>query len=304
MKTFEKFRADLNTVLEQLEPSHDLSVLEFAAFTKNEEIEEDEGAPTNNMGSGNIPGANIPAGSNFGEPGVPVRKKLEIVNGPPVDPRLFADKIFDRKPPIKATVEGTMASVVTQPWHASNSPEDLEQIYDLAAKKAEANKSRFESILKRASHGQAKILVGIKTRESFLDKTIQRGKSADQVYDVLRGAILTDTQDEAADVIQNLKRTQIFMELEFKDKGTDPKFGYYGSYHIRLVVNDLICEVQVMTKRLWTYKKWAHEFYTQFRSAKEEPSIDTLRQSKHVFTLGNMNPYRPNKKKDAKNDIN
>jgi GNAT superfamily N-acetyltransferase len=52
------------------------------------------GAPTNNMGSGQIPGANIPAGSHFGEPGVPIRKKFKLMNGPPVDPRMFGDKIF------------------------------------------------------------------------------------------------------------------------------------------------------------------------------------------------------------------
>jgi Acetyltransferase (GNAT) family len=105
-KTFEQFRAEQKAVLETLEPNHDLSELEFAAFSEDEvvedELEEDgEGAPTNNMGSGNIPGANIPAGSHFGEPGVPVRKKFQLMNGPPVDPRMFSGKIFDRKPPVK-----------------------------------------------------------------------------------------------------------------------------------------------------------------------------------------------------------
>jgi hypothetical protein len=108
MKTFRKFRSTINDVTEKLEPHHDLSVLEFAAFSEDEivedEVDEAEGGspgpPTNNMGSGHIPGANIPAGSSFGEPGVPVRKKFELVNGPPVDPRLFQGKIFARKAPV------------------------------------------------------------------------------------------------------------------------------------------------------------------------------------------------------------
>jgi hypothetical protein len=64
---------------------------------KEEELDEDGEAPTNSMSSGQIPGANIPAGSSFGEPGVPPRK-LKLVNGPPYDPRMFSSKIFSRKP--------------------------------------------------------------------------------------------------------------------------------------------------------------------------------------------------------------
>lgn len=59
-----------------------------------------EDAPTNNAGSGNVAGLGVgPAG----EPGVsPVyqrkRKQLEVTGPPVVDPRMFADKIFKRKP--------------------------------------------------------------------------------------------------------------------------------------------------------------------------------------------------------------
>ena len=66
------------------------------------EVKEDEGgagignAPTNNVGSANIAGVGIqkPGDPTFAEPGVPVRRKLEIVGPNPVDPRMFADKIF------------------------------------------------------------------------------------------------------------------------------------------------------------------------------------------------------------------
>src|ERR1700733_13722712 len=56
--------------------------------------EDGAGAPTNNAGSGNIAGIGInrPGDPNFAEPGVPVRKKLEIVGPPPTDPRMFRDK--------------------------------------------------------------------------------------------------------------------------------------------------------------------------------------------------------------------
>ena len=265
------------------------------------------GMPTNAMGQGQIPGANIPAGSHFGEPGVPLNKrKFKLMNGPPVDPRMFANKIFDRKPPIKATVEsfskfiheGSYATDTLQPW-SSKKTQSIEDIYNVAIKHAEQVKPRLESVLKRASNGQFKILVGIKQFSSFADKVLNRGADVSKVYDVLRSAVLTNTQDEAKDVVANLKRTQTFLDLEFKDKGQDTTFGYYGSFHIRIVIDGLICEIQVMTKRLWSYKNWGHEFYTQFRSS-DAPNLGIQRLSKQVFQLGNMRPFIPNKKREAK----
>jgi len=62
-------------------------------FTRSFFGEDEGGAPTNNVGGGAIAGAGV--GPN-GEPGVPP-KKLKIVNGPAVDPRMFAAKIFTRE---------------------------------------------------------------------------------------------------------------------------------------------------------------------------------------------------------------
>jgi len=65
------------------------------------EVKEDEGgAPTNNVGSGQIAGAGV---GPQGEPGVSPnyqrkRNQLKLMNGPAVDPRMFADKVYRRKP--------------------------------------------------------------------------------------------------------------------------------------------------------------------------------------------------------------
>jgi hypothetical protein len=62
-------------------------------------VKESEGGPppTNNAGQGNVAGIGV---GPQGEPGVDpifqrIRKQLEIVGPPPVDPRMFADKIFN-----------------------------------------------------------------------------------------------------------------------------------------------------------------------------------------------------------------
>ncbi len=89
MKTFTKFRQD---IAEALEPNQSIDSL------FEDELEED--APTNNAGSGNIAGLGV---GPQGEPGVSPnyqrkRKQLKLMNGPAVDPRLFRDAIFRRKP--------------------------------------------------------------------------------------------------------------------------------------------------------------------------------------------------------------
>lgn len=193
-------------------------------------------------------------------------------------------------------MEGEQVTVNAQPW-GSTAPTEQAVLatYTLAAERAEQGKPRLEALLKRASSGQAKIIVGIKSFESFLDKAIARGRGTDQIFDMLRGAVLTDSDAEAVKVVHALRRITKFTRIEYKDKGSDPTFGYFGSYHINIVLDGMICEVQIMTRRLWTYKAWGHEFYQQFRSNPSAPDPAVLRQSRNVFALGNMKRFKSSK---------
>jgi len=99
MMIFRKFRQRINERTESFQVSNELTILE--SVLPDEELEEDEdvfeddgGAPTNNAGSGNIAGIGV---GPQGEPGVPGRTNKKLMNGPAVDPRLFADKIFNRR---------------------------------------------------------------------------------------------------------------------------------------------------------------------------------------------------------------
>jgi hypothetical protein len=89
MKTFRKFRTDCSDIAEELEATHDLSVLEFAMSDNldEDEIEEDEGgAPTNNIGGGNIAGRDIPLG-------------VPLVGPRPYDNKAATSKIYRRSKP-------------------------------------------------------------------------------------------------------------------------------------------------------------------------------------------------------------
>jgi hypothetical protein len=84
-------------------------------------VEEDEGGPTptNNAGQGNVAGIGV---GPQGEPGVsPIyqrqRNQLKLMNGPAIDPRMFADKIFQHtKKPVSESASDAVGELV-KPSH-------------------------------------------------------------------------------------------------------------------------------------------------------------------------------------------
>lgn len=188
-------------------------------------------------------------------------------------------------------MEGSFIASPIQPWCPIKN-HDPESVYDVAREKVENIKKKFESTLKRVSGGTAKVLVDIKSKKSFMDK-IERGKSPCSIHDLLRGAILCKDADGVEETVQQIRKTQKWHEIEGKSKGANI-FGYYGSYHLKIVIDGIICEVQLMTQRLWTYKEWGHEIYNQTRqdlakTGHVDPAL--VAHSKRIFDRGNSHPY-------------
>ena len=192
---------------------------------------------------------------------------------------------------LQFVTEMTLHPLALQPWGTAGNPDDL---YYTALTLAQGVRDRLQQILARAASGRGKILIGFKELAAFKSK-LGRGKAADQIHDILRSAILLNTQAEVEDVVRQLRRSQTIHEVEFKDKGTDPAYGYYGSWHLKIVINSVIVEVQVMTRRLWTYKNWAHDFYQDYRDKGDTVPASAKAQSKYIFSMGNRSGevYKP-----------
>jgi hypothetical protein len=179
--------------------------------------------------------------------------------------------------------EATYVVVPHQPWNDAVGTTNAQRIdaakqvyadaYDIAIKA----KPHLDAILKRAASG------------AFIDKVVLRNKPASQIKDLLRGAVLMKTEDEVNDAVDRLLRTQKIVEYEKKNRGEDKTFGYYGSHHFTILIDSLMVEVQVMTQRLWSYKEWGHEIYTQYRSS-GGPDLKGMRMSKQIFDKGNHSP--------------
>lgn len=203
----------------------------------------------------------------------------------------------DSKP--ETLIERRSSNVRKQPWvdyfkgvsvGAANE-DNLNAIYDKVIKvEVNPRKRKFESFLKKASNKEAKILVGIKPFASFFDKVAKRGMKVDQIHDVLRGAILLKDKEDVGKTVKFLKKKAIIYKHEFKEKGSTGEFGYYGSHHFKIEIDGMICEVQVMTRRLWTYKSPAHKYYAKYRSSgnKYDDTRDKdAAQSRRLFDRGN-----------------
>jgi (p)ppGpp synthase/HD superfamily hydrolase len=194
-------------------------------------------------------------------------------------------------------IERAKSDITSQPWSTSNlknkGREELQKIYNEILDFVLKVKNEFVRLIHRAADKKEdKVLFNIKQFDSFIDKTAKRGKDPKQMSDIIRGAILGSTQDDVERIVKNLRKFGRIHKYEVKKLTGGDKFGYYGSHHVDVQVGNVIAEIQVMTKRLWTYKKAAHDIYDELRSQTDAKISDAevrkkLTRSRELFHLGN-----------------
>jgi hypothetical protein len=158
--------------------------------------------------------------------------------------------------------------------------------YVKARDMAEDRKKDFKNILEKIASkvSGSKIYTDIKNKKSFSDKLINKNKEPDQINDVLRGAIIVDNKNDIEKVVDEIKFNFVVKKI---DKKTKPEFfGYYGATHIDVVLNGMICEIQIMTKKLWKAKLNIDEIYHNYRYKKEIP-LSLLKKSRKSFKDAN-----------------
>lgn len=148
--------------------------------------------------------------------------------------------------------------------------------------------------LRKFKKSPTKFIHGLKPFDSIVDKVIVRGKQLTKISDLVRGALLFKFQEDMEDWVNTFRRkyAQYITEYDFKAKGKDPNFGYYGSHHIDLNIDGLTVELQITTWRLWNYKFQAHNIYKKYGSGKSKPDTFDSTLSKKLFSLGNKAPRR------------
>lgn len=197
-----------------------------------------------------------------------------------------------------------------------------EEIYPIAVEVLDEFRSFIDKLLRPAKYrrmrNKPKIYTQIKKIDSLADKVIERRKPLLRIGDIVRGAILFDDQETMESFVDDLRRKhpQFVDDYEFKARGGQGEFGYYGSHHIDLILKGMVIELQITTKKLWDYKHVAHQIYTDYRSPQAKadaakryddlpdslkrllgmfPKGDTERAamalSREIFTRGNLPRY-------------
>lgn len=146
--------------------------------------------------------------------------------------------------------------------------------YDAAKKLSLRIEDEFKEKLEASADGN-EVVIDLKSEKSFEDKTDDRGKDPEKVFDVLRATILVDDKDDIFDIIDNMKKHFEIKKIEHNTKPDE--YGYYGPSNVDVVLRDMICEVQIMTHKMWKIKydttvagtgKSPHDLYKKYRGGK------------------------------------
>lgn len=173
---------------------------------------------------------------------------------------------------------------------------ELSKIIEKYASTLTKVQKKFASIIssvlpkKGVRANSIKVLHSLKTIESIINKAIDRKKNIIEMGDLVRGAILFDDEKMMTDFINDFKRkhNNIIIEVDTKKKGGDKVFGYYGPTHFGLKIDGIEVELQVMPRRMWSYKEAAHQIYNKWRTDIGGITRTDQVLSKTIFKLGNM----------------
>ncbi len=188
-----------------------------------------------------------------------------------------------------------------QPWGVLDNNKVAEiaagDVYHRAAKMASDKLSEFNRKLKLSTKkiNNEKILVDVKSRNSFIEKTTKRNVQANKITDLLRAAILVHLPPHVDIVKKNIEKIFTVVRHEYKT-ANNTAGGYYGAHHFLVNVGDdpIVAEIQLMTKRLWAYKNEAHKIYDKYK-VEDNPDPDMKafddNTSKQLFRAGNQDKF-------------
>lgn len=196
---------------------------------------------------------------------------------------LAADKEVRRFDALKSQM-----SQIEQETMVKNILEKYKDAIDEAAKK-------FQTLVKSETKKfrNVKFLFGTKPLKSIISKVVNRGRDFTKLGDMIRGAVLFETNDDVVKFVKDFRRKSgvHIVDYEMKEKGKDATYGYFGSHHFDLDIDGFIIELQVMTNKLWSYKTAAHDVYNNVRDSGVITKAD-IALSKKLFSMGNQPKFQ------------
>ncbi len=222
-------------------------------------------------------------------------KEFQLIEANPISPVLF------KNPKIKSAKSYLSGSKKNFSGAEKKAAETLDSVYTELQPTFKAVRKKFESVVKRGlpkgDKQKIKFWTQVKSLKSFKNKVITRGNAPDSIGDVVRGALLFETPEQVNKFIKDFRRKNsgIVAKYEFKGKGGDKELGYFGSHHLDLMIDGLVVELQIMTRKMWKFKNVAHDLYTKNRDkishgipiSKKDSNL-----SKRIYALANKPKFQ------------
>ena len=183
---------------------------------------------------------------------------------------------------------------------ANHAREAVSDMYKKLMPQFKAIKKKFERAvnksLPKGDKQKIKFFSQIKPEKSLINKIVDRGNAPESIGDIVRGALLFPDSGMVEKFIKDFRRKNsgIIVDYEFKSKGQDKELGYFGSHHLDLMIDGLIVELQVMTRKMWKFKETAHVLYTQNRdkiARGGHVSRQDSQLSKQIYALANREDF-------------
>lgn len=193
----------------------------------------------------------------------------------------FSEELLEGRLP----AQNTTFSQVNQPFT------DYKSALQMAQERQEAFVSVMQQALQKGNKGMGEAFPNIKSEKSFVNKTQERGKPMQGITDVLRGTIIVDGNAKA---VRSVARALFgfpenpVAKFDYKDSPRPgDSTGFFGSYNIDITVDGLVCEIQVMTRKLYNIKNTAHGVYDRYRTRPEEMPGDQGVVSRVAYNRAN-----------------
>lgn len=125
---------------------------------------------------------------------------------------------------------------------------------------------KLTQVLKQVSNRfpSADVLQWNKKYESAKEKVQRKGRPYNQLNDLVKGVILTNSLQESMAVTSYLLRHCDVVKWEAKT-GCEGN-PYCGALHVDLQLGGLTCEIQVMPRSTWAVKKQSNHYYKTNRA--------------------------------------
>jgi hypothetical protein len=146
----------------------------------------------------------------------------------------------------------------------------------------DATSRELTQVLKQVSikFPNADVLQWNKKYESAREKVIRKGRPYNQINDLVKGVILTNTLQQSMAVVSFLLRH--YDVVKWEAKTGDNMNPYCGALHVDLLIGNLVCEIQVMPKSTWAVKKQSNHYY----------KTDRAQEGAHLWNVENFTPQQ------------